>query len=112
MQIVQRTEYLPTAGARRLFNSFMRSLPPPDLRAAERGPAIVVYMIMQVHNKRCVLQQIVFLTTPAGAYGQISVTSTGWFKRRALTDNDQKLERYSRLVSEVRNDADMSNSTT
>ena len=55
LQIPQRTEYFPTAGARRLLSSFTRSLPPPDLRATESGPAIAVYEIMKVHKLRILL---------------------------------------------------------
>lgn len=60
LQIPQRTEYFPTAGARRLFSSFTRSLPPPDLRAAESGPVIAVYDITKVHKMRILLPKPAF----------------------------------------------------
>lgn len=55
LQIPQRTEYFPTAGARRLLSSFAMSLLPPDLRAADSGPAMAVYESVKVHKLRILL---------------------------------------------------------
>ncbi len=50
VQLVKHTEYLPTAGARRLLSSFTRSLP-PDFRDEDRGPAMSLFVIRQALSR-------------------------------------------------------------
>ncbi len=50
VKLVMHTEYLPTAGAKRLLSSLTRSLP-PDFKEEESGPAMSLFVIRQALSR-------------------------------------------------------------